>query len=94
MNPVCVLCVCVFMTKVTFQITGVSADECLFVCVVGAGFDSTFPAFFKSRARQTTGSDGRLVKKRNHTLISGEGIAKTPFCRCLQHSKLVQALSF
>ena len=44
--------------------TGVSAGgECLFVCVVGPGFDLTSPAFVRSRASQTAGSDGWLAQK-------------------------------
>ena len=36
---------------------------CLFVCVVGPGFDSTFPVFLRSRASHAAGSDGRFAKK-------------------------------
>ena len=36
---------------------------CLFVCVIGPGFDSTSPAFVRNRASQAAGSDGRLAKK-------------------------------
>ena len=43
---------------------------CLFVCVVGPGFDLTSPAFVRSRASQAAGSDGRLAKKRNRAPIS------------------------
>ena len=35
----------------------------LFVCVVGPGFDSTSPAFVRSRASQAAGNDGRLAPK-------------------------------
>ena len=52
---------------VTYHMTGV----CLFVCGVGPGFDSTSPAFMRSRASQAAGSDGRLAQKRNMTPISG-----------------------
>ena len=41
------------------QMTGV----CLFMYVVGTGFDSTSPTFVRSRASQEAGSDGRLVQK-------------------------------
>ena len=44
---------------------------CLFVCVVGPGFDSTSPAFMKSRASQAAGSDGRLAQKTESGPISG-----------------------
>ena len=36
---------------------------CLFVCVVGPGFESTSTAFVRSRGSQAAGSDGRLAKK-------------------------------
>ena len=36
---------------------------CLFVCVVGPGFDSSSPAFVRNRASQAAGSDGRLSQK-------------------------------
>ena len=36
---------------------------CLFVCVVGPGFDSTSPAFVRSRASQAEGSNGRIAQK-------------------------------
>ena len=36
---------------------------CLFVCVVGPGFDSKSSAFVRSRASHAAGSDGRLAKK-------------------------------
>ena len=36
---------------------------CLFVGVVGLGFDSTSPTFVRSRASHAAGSDGRLAKK-------------------------------
>ena len=43
----------------------------LFVCVVGPGFDSTSPAFVRSRASQAVGSDDRLVPKTEWGPISG-----------------------
>ena len=42
-----------------------SKGLCLFVCVVGSGFDSTFPAFVRSRASQAEGSEGRLAQKKD-----------------------------
>ena len=43
---------------------------CLFVCVVGPGFDSTYPTFVRSRASHAAGSDGWLApKKRNRATI-------------------------
>ena len=54
---------------------GVSAvGECLFVCVVGPGFDSTYPAFVRRRASQAEGRDGLLAQKRNRAPISGAGV--------------------
>ena len=44
---------------------------CLFVCVVGPGFDSASPGFVRSIASQAGGSDGRLAQKRNRAHISG-----------------------
>ena len=41
--------------------TGVSAGEGLFVCVVGPGFDTMFPAFVRIRASQAAESDGQLA---------------------------------
>ena len=41
------------------------------MCVVGLGFDSTSPAFVRSRASQAAGSDGRLAQKHNRSSISG-----------------------
>ena len=38
-------------------------EVCLFVCVVGPGFDSTSPAFVRSRASHAAGSDRRLAQK-------------------------------
>ena len=58
---------CLFVTEVTNLMTGV----CLFVYVVGLGFDSTYPAFVRNRASQAAGSDCRLVQKRNLAPISG-----------------------
>ena len=55
------------MTKVTNP-----NDWSVFVCVVGPGFDSTSPAFVRSRASQAVGSDGRLAQKRNRAPISGD----------------------
>ena len=53
---------------------------CLFVCVVGLGFDSTSPAFVRSRASQAAGSDGRLTQKNGIGPPSlGAGIVLTPF---------------
>ena len=53
---------------------------CLFVCVVGPGFDSTYPAFVRSRASHAAGSDGRLPpQKRNRAPISGGRVVLTPF---------------
>ena len=49
---------------------------CLFVCVVGPGFDSTASAFVRSRASQETGSDGQLAQKRNRAPISGAEIVQ------------------
>ena len=94
MNPVCVVCVvtsdlvcCLFVTKRSqMQMTGVSAGECLFVCVVGPGFDSPSPAFVRSRVSQTAGSDGRPDQK---TELCRHNLPK-----CLQHSNPEQAVSF
>ena len=66
----CVLCVWLHLIEVCFlficlwqrsqiQMTVV----CLFVRVVRPGFDSTSPAFVRSRASQAAGSDGRLSQK-------------------------------
>ena len=55
------------MERSQIQMTGV----CPSVCVVGPGFDSTFPAFVRGRASQAAGSDGWLAKKRNRAPISG-----------------------
>ena len=52
---------------------------CLFVCVVGPGFDLTSPAFVRSRASHAAGSDGRLTKKRNPAPISGGRVGLTQF---------------
>ena len=43
--------------------TGVSDGVCLFVCVVGPGFDSTSPAFVRSRAKQAAESATSSQKK-------------------------------
>ena len=37
---------------------------CLFVCVVGPGYDSTFPVFVRSRASHAAGRDSPLAKGR------------------------------
>ena len=44
---------------------------CLFVCVVGPGFDSMSHVFVRSRASQVVGSDGRLAQKTESGPISG-----------------------
>ena len=73
---------------------GVSAGECLFV--FGPGFDSKSPTFARIRVRQAAESDGRLAQKRNRTPICiwGKGLCRHNLCRCLQHSNLVQVVSF
>ena len=38
-----------------------ASGECLFVCVVGPGFDLTSPTFVRSRACQEAASDARLA---------------------------------
>ena len=55
---VCFLFICLGQRS-QIQMTGV----CLFVCVIGPGFNSTSPAFVRSRARQAAGSAGLLAKK-------------------------------
>ena len=69
---------------------------CLFVSVVGPGFDSTSPAFVRSSASQAARSDGRLAKNGNRPPphLWGQGLCRHNLCRCLQHSNLVQAVSF
>ena len=99
LNPVCVVCVVtsdrglflvyLFVTKVTNPY-----DWSVFVCVVGLIFDSTSPAFVRSRASQAAGSDGRLAHKRNRTPSLGPGLCRHNLCRYLQHSNLVHAVSF
>ena len=65
------------------------------MCVVGPGLDSTSPAFVRSRASQAAGSDGRLSQKMElGPYLWGQGLCRTNLCRCLQHSNLVQAVSF
>ena len=44
---------------------------CLFVCVVGPGFDSTSTVFVRSRASHAAGSNDRLAQKRNRAPIYG-----------------------
>ena len=67
---------------------------CLFVCVVGPGFDSTSPAFVRSRASQAAGSDCRLAKKtESGPHIRGQGLCRHNVCRYLQHANLAQAVS-
>ena len=61
---------------------------CLFVCVLGPGFDSTSPAFVRSRASHAAGSDGRLAQKRNRAPPISEGRV------VLIRFVLVQAVSF
>ena len=39
------------------------AEMCLFVCVVGPGFDSTSPAIVRSRASQAARRDSQLAQK-------------------------------
>ena len=78
------------MTEVQIQMTGV----CLFVCVIGPGFDSTSPAIVRSRASQETGIDGRLAQKTElGPHLWGQGLCIYNLCRCLQQSNLVQAAS-
>ena len=52
---------------------------CLFVCVVGPGFDSTSPAFVRSRASHAAGSDGWLVQKTESGPITGGRVVLTQF---------------
>ena len=69
---------------------------CLFVCVVGPGFNSTSPAFVRSRASQAAESDGRIApqKKESGLYFWGKWLCRHNLCRCLQHSHLVPAVSF
>ena len=53
--------------RLQIHITGV----CLFLCVVGPGFDSTSPTFVRSRARQ--GATASLPKKQNWAPSLGAG---------------------
>ena len=64
------------------------------MCVVGPGFDSTSPAFVRSRASQAAGSDDRLAHKtESGPHLWGQGLCRHNLCRCLQQSNLVQAVS-
>ena len=55
MNTVCVVCVWLHLIEVCFlfmtEVTNPNGWS-VFVCVVGPGFDSTSPAFVRSRASQ------------------------------------------
>ena len=62
--------------------TGVSAGEYLFVCVVGLGYVSTSPLLSGEEPARRQGATAGLPKN-GHNL-----------CRCLQHSNLVQDASF
>ena len=74
--------------------TGVSTGECLFVCVVGPGFDSPSPTFGR-RSCEAAGTDGRLAPKtESGPYLRGQGLYRHNLCRCLQHSNFVQAVSF
>ena len=71
---VCCFFICLWQRS-QIHMTG----ACLFVCVVGPGFDSTSPAFVGSRASHAAGSDGRLAQKRNRAPISGDRVVLTQF---------------
>ena len=65
---------------------------CLLVCVVGPVFDSTSPAFVRSRASQAPGRDGRLAQKtESGPHLWGQGLYRHNLCRCLKQSN--QSLS-
>ena len=49
------------------------------LCVVGPGFDSTYPAFVRNRARHAAGSVGRLAKKGIGPPSLGAGVVNTQF---------------
>ena len=50
---------------------------CLFVCVVGPGFDSTFPAFVKKKASQTARSDDKNQESPPPPISGGRGCEDT-----------------
>ena len=91
------LCVCLHLIEVCFLfMTDVTNpnDWNVFVCVVGPGFDSTSPAFVRSRASQAAGSDGWLAQKtESGPHLWGQGFSRDNLCRSLHHSNLVQTVS-
>ena len=80
MNTVCVVCVWLHLIEVCFlfmtEVTNPNGWS-VFVCVVGPGFDSTSPAFVRSRASQQGATAGLPIKRNRAPIFGGRDCVDT-----------------